>query len=76
MPEVLLGLASVIEASEGAITSATLEGVLTGWTPGAERLYGYSADEAIGRTVWEIMGPSGGASVVLPNIEKVKRGRR
>lgn len=72
-PEALLGLASVIEASDDAIMSATLEGVVVSWNPGAERLYGYSTEEAVGRNVWEVIGPSEGASVVLSNIEEVKR---
>lgn len=73
-PNAGLDLASAIEQTGDAITSATLEGVLTGWNPGAQRLYGYSAEEAIGRTVWEVMRPHGGADVVARNISKVKRG--
>lgn len=67
-------LAPVTEHSGDAITSATLEGVLTGWNLGAQRLYGYSAEEAVGRTVWEVMRPLRGADVVARNISKVTRG--
>ena len=73
-PESGLDLASVIGHSGDAITSATLEGVLTGWNPGAEKLYGHSMDEAVGRTVWEAMRPLGSADVVTRNISRVKRG--
>ncbi|MHB8438624.1 MAG: PAS domain S-box protein [Acidimicrobiales bacterium] len=44
-------LAAVIESSDDAILTKSLEGVITTWNPGAERLYGYSAKEAIGRHV-------------------------
>jgi diguanylate cyclase (GGDEF)-like protein/PAS domain S-box-containing protein len=73
-PNAGLDLASAIEQTGDAITSATLEGVLTGWNLGAQRLYGYSAEEAMGRTVWEVTRPLGGADVVARNISKVKRG--
>ena len=69
-----LDLASAIEQTGDAITSSTLEGVLTGWNLGAQRLYGCSAEEAMGRAVWEVMRPLGGADVVARNISKVKRG--
>jgi PAS domain S-box-containing protein len=41
--------AAVIEASNEAIIALDKHAVITGWNPGAERLYGYSADEAVGR---------------------------
>ncbi len=73
-PKAGLVLTSAIEHSGDAITSATLEGVLTGWNLGARRLYGYSAEETIGRPIWEVMRPLGGADVVARNISKIKRG--
>jgi diguanylate cyclase (GGDEF)-like protein/PAS domain S-box-containing protein len=72
--EVKLRPTSIIESSEDAITSGTLEGVITGWNPGAEKLYGYPADEAVGRTIWEVMDPLGGSDVVVRNIGKVRVG--
>src|ERR1035438_10162191 len=44
-------LAAVINASDDAILSATLDGQIMSWNPGAERLYRYSAQEAIGQNV-------------------------
>ena len=44
-------LATIVDASQDAIISLTAEGVIDSWNPGAERLYGYSAREAIGKHV-------------------------
>lgn len=68
------GPASIVETSGDAVTSGSLEGVITGWNQGAERLYGYSAEEAVGRTIWEIMNPLGGPGAVSRNINEVRRG--
>lgn len=44
-------LASIVEASDDAICSQTLEGIITYWNPAAERLYGYTAEEAVGQSL-------------------------
>jgi PAS domain S-box-containing protein len=44
-------LSAIIESADDAIITKTLEGVITSWNPGARRIFGYTADEAIGRPV-------------------------
>lgn len=50
-------LAAIVRDSDDAIIGKTLEGIITSWNMGAERIYGYTAEEAIGRTVSMLMPP-------------------
>jgi diguanylate cyclase (GGDEF)-like protein/PAS domain S-box-containing protein len=52
-------LESVVASSDDAVIGASLDGVISAWNLGAERLYGYSADEAVGQTYDLIVPPEG-----------------
>lgn len=73
--ETLIKLAAIVESADDAIISKTLDGIITNWNRGAERIYGYTPEEAIGRPI-SIIFPPDYADEHTEILERVRRGER
>jgi PAS domain S-box-containing protein len=69
----LLEFATIVESADDAIIGKTLDGVITSWNPGAERLYRYSANEVIGQPI-SILIPDDLEDELPGLLERVARG--
>jgi len=67
-------LAAIVESSEDAIIGEDLEGIITSWNKGAERLYGYRAEEVVGKPVSLLHPPEPSDERTL--LELLKSGER
>jgi len=68
-------LAAIVESSEDAIISKGLDGIIRTWNEGARRLFGYEAEEVIGRSIMIII-PDERRDEETTIIEKISRGER
>jgi PAS domain S-box-containing protein len=68
-------IAAVVESSDDAIITKDLNGVITSWNWGAERIFGYSAEEAIGRSV-TILIPADHQNEEPEILGRIRRGER
>jgi PAS domain S-box-containing protein len=71
--EDLLRLAAIVECSEDSIIAANLDGNITDWNAGAEKIFGYSRAEAVGKPV-TIIAPPERRHEPLETLARIKRG--
>jgi len=71
----LRSLASIVESSDDAIVSKNLDGIITNWNRGAERIFGYTAEEAIGRPI-TILIPENRQNEEREILTRIRRGER
>lgn len=68
-------LAAIVQSTDDAIVSKTMEGVITSWNQGAERVFGYKADEMIGVEISKLF-PAGYEDEEPRILAKLKQGMR
>ncbi|MCM2336694.1 MAG: PAS domain S-box protein, partial [Pseudomonas sp.] len=73
--EIQARFAAIVTSSDDAILSKTLDGTITSWNPGAERMFGYRADEAIGRPAAMLL-PAERASEEAGILARIGQGER
>ena len=74
-PDMVALLASIVECSDDAIVSKDVDGIITSWNQSAERLFGYTSDEAIGRPITIII-PADRQHEEPGILERIMRGER
>jgi PAS domain S-box-containing protein len=68
-------LAAIVQSSEDAIISTTLEGIVTSWNRAAERIFGYPATEMIGQSILRL-AVAGHADDMMGILNRIIRGER
>src|SRR5262249_40550289 len=68
-------LAAIVESSDDAILSKTLDGIITSWNKGAERIFRYLAEEVIGRPI-SILMPTERVEDMHLILNRIRRGER
>jgi PAS domain S-box-containing protein len=68
-------LAAIVASSDDAIISKTMDGVITSWNAGAERLFGYTAAEAVGQSIYIVI-PEDRKEEEVMILERLSRGER
>jgi PAS domain S-box-containing protein len=68
-------LAAIIESAEDGIISKTLDSIVTSWNTGAERIFGFTADEIVGKSITMLI-PRDRLDEESLILEKIRRGER
>jgi PAS domain S-box-containing protein len=71
----LMFLASIVQSSDDAIVSKSLDGIITSWNKGAERVFGYTAEEAVGQPITIII-PQDRQNEERTILTRIRRGER
>ena len=73
--EAIFQLAAIVESSDDAIISATLDGIIISWNGGAERMYGYTVKEVQGRSI-ALLVPPDRPDELSAILDRMKKGER
>ncbi|HUK47427.1 MAG TPA: PAS domain S-box protein [Terriglobales bacterium] len=73
--EAMIWLAAIVESSDDAIIGKDLDGKIISWNKGAEAMYGYTAEEVIGRHI-SVLVPDGYSDEIPKIMQQVKQGQR
>jgi PAS domain S-box-containing protein len=68
-------LAAIVGSSDDAIISKDLQGIITSWNLGAERMYGYAADEIVGKSILLLL-PADRKQEEMTILERIRKGER
>ena len=68
-------LASIVESSEDAIITTSIDGLITSWNKGAKQIYGYSDEEVLGKPISILESPTS-AGEMQELTELIKQGDR
>ena len=68
-------LASIVESSEDAIIGKTLDGIIISWNKAAEKIYYYSAEEMLGKSI-KILSPPNHGSEIFEILTRIKSGEK
>ena len=68
-------LSAIVDSSDDAIVGKTVDGLITSWNTGAQRMYGYTADEVLGQPI-KILSPADRIDETTEILSKIRRGER
>jgi PAS domain S-box-containing protein len=68
-------VAAIVESSDDAIVSKNLDGIITSWNRGAERIFGYTAEEAVGQSIMIVI-PEDRQNEEREILTRIRRGKR